>query len=155
MSTTMSMAELSKKLGKIDFCMFNTKGSDAIITRPMSNNGDVEYDGDSWFFSYEDTKKVRDINRDPGVTLTFTAPPSLLGKPGIFVAVEGQAILINDKAGFEEHWVKDLERWFPQGIDTPGIVLIKVSAKTIEYWDGEDNGRIDMPAVDAVARGAV
>jgi general stress protein 26 len=155
MSTTMTMEELSKKLGKIDFCMFNTKGSDAIVTRPMSNNGDVEYNGDSWFFSYEATKKVRDIERDAGVTLTFTAPPSLLGKPGIFIAVDGQASLIRDKAHFEEHWAKDLDRWFPQGIDTPGIVLIKVSAKTIEYWDGEDNGRINMPAVDAVAEGAV
>jgi general stress protein 26 len=155
MATTMSMEELSKKLGKIDFCMFNTNGPETIVTRPMSNNGDVEYDGDSWFFSYEDTKKVRDINRNTSVMLTFTAPPSLLGKPGIFIAVDGQASLINDKARFEEHWAKDLDRWFPQGIDTPGIVLIKVSARMIEYWDGEDNGRIDIPAVDAVAGGAV
>lgn len=153
--TTMTMEELSKKLGKIDFCMFNTNSLEGIVSRPMSNNGDVDYDGDSWFFSYEDTKKVRDINRDIGVTLTFTAPPSLLGKPGIFVAVDGEADLIRDKSQFEAHWVKDLERWFPEGIDTPGIVLIKVSARSIEYWDGEENGRIERTAVDAVAGGAV
>jgi general stress protein 26 len=155
MTATMTMEELSKKLGKIDFCMLNTTGPGSIVSRPMSNNGDVEYDGDSWFFSYDDTKKVRDINRDSGVTLTFTAPPSLLGKPGIFIAVYGDASLIRDKSRFEEHWVKDLERWFPEGTDTPGLVLIKVSAKTIEYWDGEDSGRIEMAAVDAVAGGAV
>jgi general stress protein 26 len=152
---TMTMDELSKKLGKIDFCMFNTKGPRSIVSRPMSNNGDVEYDGDSWFFSYEDTRKVSEINRDRDVTLTFTAPPSLLGKPGIFIAVDGEAELIRDKAEFREHWAKDLERWFPDGIDTPGLVLIKVSARTIEYWDGEDNGRIELSAVDAVAGGAV
>jgi general stress protein 26 len=153
--TTMTMEELSKKLTKIDLCMFNTKGPESIVSRPMSNNGDVEYDGHSWFFSYEDTKKVRDINRDTGVTLNFTAPPSLLGKPGIFIAVEGEANLIHDKSQFEEHWASDLERWFPEGIDTPGIVLIKVSARSIEYWDGEENGRIERAAVDAVAGGAV
>ncbi|OLP62554.1 pyridoxamine 5'-phosphate oxidase [Xaviernesmea oryzae] len=143
--TTMSMEDLSKKISKIDFCMFNTQGGSGMInSRPMSNNGDVEYDGDSWFFSYENTKKVSEIDRDAGVTLTFTAPPSMLGKPGIFVAVYGKASLIRDKAQFEAHWVKDLDRWFPEGIDTPGIVLIKVSANTIEYWDGEDNGRIDL-----------
>ncbi len=155
MSATMSMEELSTKLGKIDFCMFNTNGLGRIVSRPMSNNGDVEYDGDSWFFSYDDTKKVSDINRDTGVTLTFTAPPSLLGKPGIFIAVDGEASLIRDKAQFEEHWVKDLERWFPEGIDTTGLILIRISARSIEYWDGEDNGRIDLPSVDAVAGGAV
>jgi general stress protein 26 len=150
--TTMTIEELSKKLSKIDFCMFNTKGDlGRINSRPMSNNGDVEYDGDSWFFSYEDTRKVSEINRDTGVTLTFTAPPSILGKPGIFIAVDGEASLIRDKSQFEAHWTKDLDRWFPDGIDTPGIVLIKVSAKSIEYWDGEDNGHIDLPEDDPVA----
>ncbi|MBP1849328.1 pyridoxamine 5'-phosphate oxidase family protein [Rhizobium halophytocola] len=150
--TTMTIEELSKKLGKIDFCMFNThSGSGRIETRPMSNNGDVEYDGDSWFFSFENTRKVSDINHNSGVTLTFTAPPSLLGKPGIFIAVEGEGRVIRDKTQFAEHWAKDLDRWFPEGIDTPGIVLIKVSARTIQHWDGEENGRINMPRADASA----
>lgn len=152
----MTMEALSKELSKIDFCMFNTTGgSGGLNTRPMSNNGDVEYDGDLWFFSYEDTEKVAELQRDARVSLTFTAPPSLLGKPGIFIAVDGNASLILDKAQFEEHWVKDLDRWFPDGIDTSGLVLIKVSARSVEYWDGEENGRIDMPSGGAVARGAV
>jgi general stress protein 26 len=156
MTDTMTMEELSKKLGKIDFCMFNTNGgSGRINSRPMSNNGDVEYDGDSWFFSYEDTRKTSEIGLDSAVTLTFTAAPSLLGKPGIFIAVNGEASLISDTAQFEAHWVKDLDRWFPDGIETPGIVLIKVAARTIDYWDGEDNGRIEIAAADAVAAGAV
>lgn len=141
-----TIEQLSKKLGKIDFCMFNTRGERGWInSRPMSNNGDVEYDGDSWFFSYEDTRKVSEINRDAGVTLTFTAAPSILGKPGIFIVVNGEASLIQDKSQFEAHWTKDLDRWFPDSTDTPGIVLIKVSARSIEYWDGEDNGQIDLP----------
>lgn len=145
--TTMTMEELSKQIGEIDFCMLNTNGGSGRITsRPMSNNGEVEYDGDSWFFSYEDTKKVSDIGRDSGVALTFTAPPSLFGKPGIFIAVDGEARLIRDKSQFEKHWVKELDRWFPDGIDTPGILLIKVCARAIEYWDGEENGRIVPPA---------
>lgn len=153
--SAMTMEELSKELSKIDFCMFNTSDNGRINCRPMSNNGDVDYDGDSWFFSYENTRKVSAIGLEPQVALTFTAPPSLLGKPGIFIAVDGEASLIRDKAQFEEHWVKDLDRWFPDGIDTPGIVLIKVSASTIEYWDGEDNGRIDVHAADAVAQGVL
>jgi general stress protein 26 len=153
--TTMTMEELSTKLGKIDFCMLNSNGGSGIISsRPMSNNGDVEYDGDSWFFSYEATRKVSEIERDRRVSLTFTAPPSILGKPGIFIAVDGESILIRDKSEFEKHWLKELDRWFPEGIDTPGILLIKVSARAIEYWDGDENGRIILPGVSAVAQGA-
>ena len=145
--TTMTLEELASQLKKIDFCMLSTNaGSGRISSRPMNNNGDVEYDGDSWFFSYEDSKKVSEIEGIDDVSLTFTAAPSLLGKPGIFIAVEGTASLIRDKSAFEAHWVAELGRWFPEGIETSGIVLIKVSAKTIQYWDGEDNGELSLPA---------
>lgn len=143
----MTLEEISEKLKKIDFCMLSTNGgSGRISSRPMSNNGDVEYDGDSWFFSYENTRKVSEIEGIDLVSLTFTAPTSLLGKPGIFVAVEGSASLIRDKAAFEEHWVADLERWFPDGVDTEGLVLIKVEASLIQYWDGDENGEVSLNA---------
>jgi general stress protein 26 len=136
----MTLEELSNKMRKIDFCMLSTRETaGGVSSRPMSNNGDVEYDGDSWFFSFEQTRKVKAIAEDPEVSLSFSAAPSLLGKPGIFVVIEGQASVIKDKAQFAEHWVDDLDRWFTDGIDTPGLVLIKVHAARIEYWDGEEN----------------
>ncbi|MGF9567185.1 pyridoxamine 5'-phosphate oxidase family protein [Neorhizobium sp. BT27B] len=140
-----TMDEIAAKLKKIDFCMMSTKGlTREISNRPMSNNGDVDYDGDSWFFSYEDTRKVADIGRDPGVTLSFAEPPGLLGKPGIFISIEGQAELIPDKAKFAHHWMRALDRWFSDGPETPGLVLIKVRADRVQYWDGEENGTIEM-----------
>jgi general stress protein 26 len=35
-----------------------------------------------------------------------------------------------------------LDRWFVNGVDTPNIVLIKVKATRITYWDGEDEGEV-------------
>lgn len=143
--SSMTLPEIARKLKKIDFCMMSTHGGSSVITnRPMSNNGDVDYDGDSWFFSFEDTRKVADIARDPQVTLAFTEPPSLLGKPGIFISIEGEARISKDKAQFEEHWVPDLDRWFTEGADTPGLVLIQVRGKRVQYWDGEENGTLTL-----------
>ena len=79
------------------------------------------------------------ISNDPRVSLALSAPPSLLGKPGIFVVIDGKATVIKDKSEFEKHWVPDLERWLTEGTETPGLILIKVHAGRIEYWDGEDN----------------
>ena len=110
----------------------------------MSNNGDVEYEGDSFFFTDEHTAKVDDIKADAHVTLSFTGQKGLLGKPPIFIAVEGMAELIRDKAAFEEHWTKDLDRWFAEGIDTPGLLMIKARASQIRYWDGEEEGRLTV-----------
>lgn len=139
----MTMHDLSKKMADIDFCMLSTKAQGGEIGgRPMSNNGDVEYKGDSFFFSYEDANTISDIERDPKVGLSFQGKAGLLGKPPIFIAVEGHAELIRDKAAFAEHWTSDLDYWFEQGIDTPGIVLIKVHAQRIHYWDGKDEGEL-------------
>ncbi|KTT38877.1 pyridoxamine 5'-phosphate oxidase [Pseudomonas oryzihabitans] len=136
-----TLHDLSKAMRDLDFCMLTT-GSGRLTSRPMSNNGDVEYDGDSWFYAYEDSAKIRDIEQDPAVGLTFTEGKSLLGKPGLFVAIEGRAELIRDKAQFEAHWTKSLELWFPQGTATPGMILIKVHAERIRYWDGEEQGEL-------------
>jgi len=50
--------------------------------------------------------------------------------------------VIRDRATMREHWVPDLERWWPDGVETPGVALLKVKAERIHYWDGEDQGEI-------------
>lgn len=141
----MTLGDIAEKMADIDFCMLVTRdGGSTMTSRPMSNNGDVEYNGDSWFFAYADTAKIRQIEANDAVTLTFAGAKRLLGGPGIFVSVDGQAGLVRDKAEFEAHWHAGLDHWFPQGIETPGIILIKVHAGTIRYWDGEDEGTIEL-----------
>ena len=140
---TKTLAELSEKMRDIDFAMLSTHTEGGqIAARPMSNNRQVDYDGDSHYFSLDDTRTVHDIARDPKVGLSFLGKSGLLGKRPFFVAVEGEAALIRDKAQFAEHWTSDLDRWFADGIDTPGLVMIRVGAGRVHYWDGEDEGEI-------------
>jgi general stress protein 26 len=142
---TMTLKDISETMQDIDFCMLSTKTAGGeLASRPMSNNGEVEYDGDSWFFGFETAAFVGEIANDPTVGLTFSAGKSLLGKPGIFISVAGEASLIRDKGEFAAHWVDDLDRWFPEGIETPGMVMLKVRAKHIHYWDGEDQGEVQI-----------
>ena len=142
---TKTLAEISEKMRDIDFTMLSTRAANgAIGSRPMSNNRDVDYDGDSFYFTSDDTLMVQDISRDPQVGLSFQGKAGMLGMRPFFVAIEGQAELIRDKSQFEAHWNTDLERWFKDGVDTPGLVLIKVHASRIHYWDGEDEGEIQV-----------
>ena len=141
----LTLHDLSKKMAKLDFAMLNTRSPSGNLTsRPMSNNGDVEYDGDSYFFAYETSRKIADIRADNDVSLTYTGAIGMLGGSPLFVAVEGVASLITDKPTFADHWTKDLDRYFPDGIDTPGVVMIRVQAKSIRYWDGKDEGQISL-----------
>ena len=141
----MTLSDVSKAMSNIDFAMLSTRAASGdIAARPMSNNGDVEFKGDSYFFTWEQAHTVADIERDPRVGLSFTGSKGLLGKPPVFIAVEGRAELIRDKQAFEEHWVKDLDVWFKDGIDTPGIVMIRVHATRVHYWNGMDEGEVKL-----------
>ena len=143
--TQMSLKDLAKKMADIDFTMLFTRAEGGQFAgRPMSNNGDVEYDGDSWFFTWEDSMMVNDIRRDPQVGLSLQGKGSLLGKPPLFISIEATAELIRDKEMFKKHWTSELDRWFDKGIDTPGITLIKAHANRIKYWDGEEEGEVKV-----------
>jgi general stress protein 26 len=141
----MSLAEISKKMRDIDFTILSTRTEGGSIAgRPMSNNREVDFDGDSYFFTLEETRTVGDIRRDPNVGLGFQSKSGLLGMKPFFLAVEGRAELIQDKASFAEHWTRDLDAWFEQGIDTPGLTLVKVTAERLHYWDGLDEGELRL-----------
>ena len=140
-----NLAEIAEKMRDIDFCVLSTRtASGAIAGRPMSNNREVDYDGDSWFFTCGDTGTVEDIANDPQVGISYQAKSGMLGLRPFFVTIEGRAELIRDKGAFAEHWTKDLDRWFEQGIDTPGLTLVRVRADRLHYWDGYDEGELRL-----------
>src|ERR1700742_4609898 len=133
-----SLADIAKEMAGIDIAILSTHAENGeIANRPMSNNGDVTYDGTSYYFSYEQARSVSDIQRHPKVALGFSSEAGLFSR-GIYVAVEGTAELIRDKQAFQQHWTSDLDKWFDNGADTPGIVLIKVRANRATYWRGRE-----------------
>ena len=141
----LKLADISEKMRDIDFAMLSTRTEGgAVAARPMSNNREVEFDGDSYFFTCDDTRTVSDIRRDPNVGLGYQSKSGMLGMKPFFITVEGRAELIQDKGRFAEHWTKDLDAWFKDGIDTPGLTLIKVVAQRLHYWDGFDEGEIAL-----------
>jgi general stress protein 26 len=138
-----TLKALAKQMSGIDIAMFSTHTTGGqTATRPMSNNGEVEYDGTSYYFSWENSRIVKDIKKDNKVSLAFQT------KKGLYVTVQGTAKLTDDKAKMGEHWTPDLEQWFKDGVDTPGVVMIEVNAKRIHYWDTESKeyseGEIDL-----------
>jgi general stress protein 26 len=143
--SSMTPQDLSKAMAKIDFAMLTTRAEGGeLATRPMSNNGEVDWSGDSFYFSWDSARTITDIEREPKVALSFQGSGHLLGKPPLFIAIEGHASLIRDKAQFKAHWHKSLDRWFPDGVDTEGLILIQVHALRAHYWDGEENNEVPV-----------
>ena len=121
----------------LDICMLSTHASrESLNARPMSNNGDVEYDGNSYFFTSEDSSLVKEIGHNAQVSLSFSGPKHL------YITVIGKAKLVKSKEIMKEHWLDELKRWFDKGLDTPGIVMLHVEASRVRYWEGEEQGEI-------------
>lgn len=106
-----------------------TVGQHGINTRPMSNNGEVQYDGDNWFFARSGSTKIAEISADDRFQLTFAdnAGPS-------FISVWGTGAVVTDVELKKKLWHASLERWFDNGPEDPEVCLIKVSAHRIQAW---------------------
>ncbi|PTA68009.1 pyridoxamine 5'-phosphate oxidase family protein [Deinococcus arcticus] len=137
MATTLKA--LAQKMRGMDYCLLTTVSSHGqLASRPMSNNGEVEYDGTSYFFTWADSRAARDIEKNSHVVLNFKAKKGFL-----FVAVQGHARVLHDRRVMKDHWHPELERWFKGGLDTEGLVMLVVDARRIQWW-GEEDGKIEL-----------
>jgi general stress protein 26 len=115
----------------IDFCMLTTVDERGDLhSRPMSSNGDVDHDGDIWFFTNASSHKVSEIEKLPKVNVSFADPDDQR-----YVSISGTAQLVRDRAKIDELWRPEFKMWFPQGKDDPEIALLRVTLEKAEYWD--------------------
>ena len=132
--------KIAELLRDLDFGMLTTRTKDgAFRSRPMSNNGEVEFDGDVWFFSDAGSRKVKEIGADPHVELSYADPSRFL-----FIAMSATAEIVRDDAKKRELWIPELEQWFDGGPESDDIVLLKVTPDVVEYWNGEDSGEVRL-----------
>jgi general stress protein 26 len=128
-------AKVTELVKDARICMFTTMTSDGRhVSRPMALQ-DVEFDGDLWFFAYADSDKIRQLGTHPEVNVAFSTKQS-------WVSVSGAAEQVSDRAKAEELWNPVLKAWFPDGLDTPGLTLIKVHATSAEYWESAHSSRV-------------
>lgn len=99
------------------------------VGRPMGVQ-EAEFDGDLWFFADESSPKVAQIRADPQVGVTFSDE-----QHHSWTSIAGRAEVVRDRAKAEQLYTPVLKAWFPEGVDTPGLILIRVEADSAEYWD--------------------
>ena len=127
----MSDAEnISKVTGIINdshigmFTTINEKG--ALVSRPLAVQ-EVKDDGDMWFFTSANTSQVAHIKANPAVNASF-------GQRTEWVSVAGTAEVVTDRQLIHDMWNQVVEAWFPDGPDTPEVVLLHVASDSAEYW---------------------
>lgn len=115
----------------IDIAMLTTVDTDGQLrSRPMSCNGEIEPNGDLWFFTYASSHKVEEVEQEHRVNVSFADPHKQN-----YVSLSGNAQLVRDRQKMKELWQPQLKAWFPKELDEPDIALLKVKVNQAEYWD--------------------
>jgi len=126
-----NLQKLREMVKDIDFCMLTTVDENGDLhSRPMSVNGDIDPDGDLWFFTNASSHKVSEISKTPKVNVSFADPDNQQ-----YVSISGKAQLVRDRDKIEELWKPEFKMWFPEGKDDPQIALLRVNLEKAEYWD--------------------
>jgi len=126
-----ALQKVREMVKDIDFCMLTTVDEDGDLhSRPMSVNGEIDPDGDMWFFTSESSHKVSEIEKLPKVNVSFANPDDQR-----YVSISGTAQLVRDRKKIEELWKPEFKMWFPEGKDDPQVALLRVSLEKAEYWD--------------------
>lgn len=116
-----------------------------LISRPMAIQ-EAEFDGDLWFVFSEDSPKAQQIKDEAEVNVSFESKRT-------FVSLAGRGRIVRDRAKLEEYWSAGVDAWFPDGIDTPGVALLKVEAESAQYWEAS-GGPIKMAVEVLKSRGS-
>lgn len=125
------LERLREILKAADVCMLTTVDENGELhSRPMANLRDVEFNGELWFFTSAESHKVDEINLLPKVNVSFADTSRKK-----YVSLTGHAELTQDRGKIKELWRPSQRLWFPDGVDTPDIALLKVAVERAEYWD--------------------
>jgi len=125
------VAKVAELVERASICMLTTMTADGRhLARPMALQ-EVEFDGDLWFFAASDSAKVDQVRSNPQVNVSFSN-----NKQSEWTSIAGAAEVIDDRGKAQQLWSPTLKAWFPDGLETPELILIKVHADGAEYWSG-------------------
>ncbi|HEX6794945.1 MAG TPA: pyridoxamine 5'-phosphate oxidase family protein [Casimicrobiaceae bacterium] len=129
--TTRSHAirEVEKLIRDVKTAMLTTRSGDGrLVSRPIATR-QREFDGELWFLTAMDSKKVHELLADPRVNIAYVNEAD-----AEYVSIDGRATVVRDTKKIEEMWTMFDDVWFPKGKRDPNVVALQVTVDTAETW---------------------
>jgi general stress protein 26 len=94
---------------------------------------DHPFDGTLWFFTQHPSPKTEDITGDPEVNVAYADDKG-------YLSIAGVARIDHDPARIDQLWNRMAEAWFEKGREDPTVALLRVDARSAEYWSSDKPG---------------
>ena len=109
-----------------------TSPTGELHSRPLAVLDDV-FEGSLWFFTQDPSPKSDDIGANPEVNVAYAD-----GKG--YLSIAGTATIEHNQTRIDQLWNPMAEAWFDDGRDDPTVALLRVDARTAEYWSSDKPG---------------
>jgi general stress protein 26 len=132
-------AKLRKLIEEIAVAMVVTVAPEGTLrSRPMLTRP-AEDEGELWFYTSDESGAIHDLADEHAVNVSYADP-----QRDRYVSVTGQASVVTDREKIEELWDPVLTRYFPEGLEEPHLVLLRVRVEFAEYWDGSSSKMVPV-----------
>jgi general stress protein 26 len=131
------LEQLYDLIDEIEIAMMTTRRSDGHLeSRAMATQQRAE-GADLWFVTAEDSGKLRELEADPHVNLSYYRD-----RTREWISISGLATLSRDRGRIRELYAPDWKIWFPEEgdprrgtADDPRLVLIGVEIHGASFLD--------------------
>lgn len=130
---TENIRQINEVLAGFEVAMLTTLQArdGSLHSRPMMYQNQP-FDGSLWFFSKFSSAKVDEIRGGSQVNLSFAS-----AEKQRYVSISGSAYVIRERMRMEALWDEKYRTWFPNGLDEPDLVLLRVDVVEAEVWDAK------------------
>ena len=139
--TTTHLIKLAELIEGIDVAMLTTSNASGDLeSRPMAPQ-EMDSEGAIWFLTSSHSEKTKHLDH---VNLSL-----IHAGRGTYISLTGQGQVSNDRAHIHRLWSPFAKPWFPEGPDSPEVVLFKFIPTKAEYWDAPHSSTVRLFAFAA------
>lgn len=123
------LQQVADLVSEIKFAMLTTEEADGTLrSRPMATM-QMDAEGCLWFFTALDSPKLAEAEQHRQVNISYARPDKQ-----DYLSISGRASVIRNREKMKSLWSPWVKPWFPDGLDDPNLVLLKVTTDEAEYW---------------------
>ena len=123
------LREVAELIAKVPVAMLTTQRADGrLVSRPLQTR-DMDFDGELWFLTAVDSRKVEELRANPQVNLAYANPGDRS-----YVSIDGRADVVLDRRKLDELWNETVDSLYFDGKNDPSLVLLRVVAESAECW---------------------
>ena len=139
--TTTHLVKLAELIEGINVAMLTTSSeAHDLESRPMAPL-EMDSEGAIWFLTSSDSEKTHHLKH---VNLSL-----IHAGRGTFISLTGHGHISTDREHIRRLWSPLAKPWFPEGPDSPDVVLFKFVPTKAEYWDAPHSRTVRLFALAA------